>query len=169
MNTAVNEQIVLDVREDIAQGCEPFTRIMVGLDSLAPRQQLLLLAPFEPVPLYRVLASRGFVCSTRPLDSGDFEVLITHASAEDRSDVPANVDTAEITPKPITVDARGLEPPEPLVRILEAVEQLPAGATLHAWTDRRPAHLYPQLTLRGCTGETEMTHDGSYITYIRRS
>ena len=67
----------------------------------------------------------------------------------------------------MTVDARGLEPPEPLVRILEALRSLPSGGRLEARTDRNPLHLYPLLEERGLTAETEKVEDGSYITHIR--
>ncbi len=70
---------------------------------------------------------------------------------------------------PVMVDARGLEPPQPLVAILEALEHLPKGAQMRAQTDRRPRHLYALLEHRGCTGETEEQHDGSFITTIRRA
>jgi hypothetical protein len=68
----------------------------------------------------------------------------------------------------VEVDARGLEPPQPLVTILEAVEALPARAALLARTDRRPLHLYPQLEERGFTGTTEEQPDGSFVTLIAR-
>ena len=68
---------------------------------------------------------------------------------------------------PVIVDARGMEPPQPLVIILESLEQLPAGAEMRARTDRRPLHLYALLEQRGFTGETEEQHDGSFITTIR--
>jgi TusA-related sulfurtransferase len=66
------------------------------------------------------------------------------------------------------VDARGLEPPQPLVVILEAITRLPENGELRAQTDRRPLHLYPLLEQRGFTGETEEQSDGSFVTTIRR-
>ena len=69
----------------------------------------------------------------------------------------------------ILVDARGLEPPQPLVKILEALAGLPEGARLRARTDRRPMHLYAQLQERGFVGETEEQEDGSFVTHIRRT
>ncbi|MCI0537122.1 MAG: DUF2249 domain-containing protein [Verrucomicrobiales bacterium] len=69
----------------------------------------------------------------------------------------------------MTVDARGLEPPQPLVVILEALARLPEGVELRARTDRRPLHLYAQLKARGFSGETEEQHDGSFVTSIRRA
>jgi TusA-related sulfurtransferase len=68
----------------------------------------------------------------------------------------------------VEVDARGLEPPQPLVIILETLASLPAGAELRARTDRRPMHLYPQLEERGFTALTEEQPNGSFLTHIRR-
>lgn len=68
-----------------------------------------------------------------------------------------------------TLDVRGLEPPQPMVVILEALASLPEGGDMRACTDRRPMHLYALLEQRGFTGETEEQHDGSFITTIRRS
>jgi hypothetical protein len=68
----------------------------------------------------------------------------------------------------IELDARGLEPPQPLMAILEAIGSLPEDATLRARTRWRPALLYAQLESRGFVGESEEQSDGSYITYIRR-
>jgi len=67
----------------------------------------------------------------------------------------------------IELDARGLEPPQPLMTILEAVATLPAGATLRAHTRWRPALLYAELETRGFIGESEEQSDGSYVTTIR--
>ena len=69
----------------------------------------------------------------------------------------------------ITVDARGLEPPQPLMVILETLARLPEGGELRARTDRRPMHLYAHLEDRGFTGQTEEQHDGSFVTTIRRA
>ncbi len=171
--------VSLDVREDIRQGREPFSRIMQAVVALKPGEDLRLVAPFEPAPLYRVLAQHGFSHRSSPIDGGDWEVLFTRGPA-------AQAESAAVTPegtprnaKPATqeacggtpvvdVDARGLEPPHPLVSILEALASLPAGAQLRARTDRRPMHLYPQLEERGFVGETEEQKDGSFITHIRR-
>jgi quercetin dioxygenase-like cupin family protein/uncharacterized protein (DUF2249 family) len=67
----------------------------------------------------------------------------------------------------LEVDARGLEPPQPLVKILEALSTLRAGQQLRARTDRRPMLLYPQVEERNFTAETNEQPDGSFITQIR--
>ncbi len=68
----------------------------------------------------------------------------------------------------VDIDARGLEPPQPLMRILEALSQLPEGSEVRARTDRKPIHLFPLLADRGFLGESEGQNDGSFITRIRR-
>jgi hypothetical protein len=56
----------------------------------------------------------------------------------------------------------------PMVKILEALATLPAGAELRGRTQRRPMHLYAQLEERGFSAQTEEQSDGSFLTYIRR-
>jgi hypothetical protein len=72
---------------------------------------------------------------------------------------------------PVQIDARGLEPPQPLVLILEALATLPREATLVACTDRNPVHLHGVLAERGFTGTTQPApaHDHGFITVIRHA
>ncbi|MBI3965523.1 MAG: DUF2249 domain-containing protein, partial [Chloroflexi bacterium] len=51
-------------------------------------------------------------------------------------------------------DVSELVPPEPMIRILEALEQLAPGETLLVYHVRRPIYLYPRLEELGCTHET---------------
>ena len=55
---------VLDVRPDLASGGEPFVRIMEAAVTIQRGKTLVIIAPFEPVPLYEVLGSRGFTHET---------------------------------------------------------------------------------------------------------
>lgn len=77
--------------------------------------------------------------------------------------------TAGMSETTIEVDARGLEPPQPMLRILEALSLLPEGTTLRAHTDRRPLHLYPLLEDRGFRAVSEEQCDGSFVTVIRHA
>lgn len=160
----------LDVREDIRAGREPFAKIMQAVAALQPNEDLLLIAPFEPVPLFHVLSKRGFQHAARKTESGDWQVTFTRASngpmtSETAATVPISATPAS---EIVEVDARGLEPPQPLVKILERAAVLPDGAELRAWTDRRPMHLYGQLAERGFSATTEEQPNG-FITYIRRA
>jgi uncharacterized protein (DUF2249 family) len=72
-------KITLDVRPSLAAGQEPFPQIMGAAEQLKnPGDQFLLIAPFEPAPLYGVLGRQGFEHETRKLDDGSYEILFTH-------------------------------------------------------------------------------------------
>jgi uncharacterized protein (DUF2249 family) len=53
----------------------------------------------------------------------------------------------------ITLDNRGLQPPEPMVRILNKLGEVNAEVELVALMDREPVLLYPELERRGFTWE----------------
>jgi uncharacterized protein (DUF2249 family) len=138
---------------------------------LLPDEKLLLIAPFEPAPLIQVLDRQGFEHESKRLQGGGWEVMFTR-TAGTTPFVPPDYPPCNVAKtKPgeiVDIDARGLEPPQPMVKILEALADLPAGAELRAHTERKPMHLYAQLEERGFVGETEEQKDGSHVTHIRR-
>ena len=171
----MNKTVSIDVRDDIRNGREPFSKIMNAAATLQTDEQLLVIAPFEPVPLFRVLEKQGSSHTCRQAAAGDWEARFTRQS--DAS--PLHADAAgmsqdarppsALTPvKVLEVDARGLEPPQPLVKILETLAELPAGGQIRARTDRRPMHLYAQLEERGFSAQTQEQPDGSFLTHVRR-
>lgn len=60
----------------------------------------------------------------------------------------------------IELDNRGLNPPDPMVRILDALDSLPADGEVVARNDREPLFLYPLLQERGYTWHTEAQPEG---------
>jgi len=64
----------LDVRPVLARGEEPLAVILERAREIGPGEVLRLRAPFEPVPLYSVLAGRGFEAWTERLASDDWQV-----------------------------------------------------------------------------------------------
>lgn len=68
----------------------------------------------------------------------------------------------------VFLDNRGLEPPMPMVRTLEALESLGAGEVLKIHNDRVPVYLLPQLEERGATYEVAEQSDGSAIVTINK-
>ena len=162
--------VTVDVREDLRRGREPFSKIMSAVDQLQPGESLRLLAPLEPVPLFGVMMNRGFTHQAKAIGGGDWEVLFERAPGTANGPAPAEPPPCPARPpKFVEVDARGLEPPQPMVKILEALAALPAGGELRAHTDRQPMHLYAHLETRGFRGESEEQKDGSYLTHIRRA
>jgi uncharacterized protein (DUF2249 family) len=68
----------------------------------------------------------------------------------------------------VVLDNRGLEPPQPMMRILEALESLRDDATLLAINEREPLFLYPELSERGYQYQTTPHPDGSFHITIGR-
>jgi uncharacterized protein (DUF2249 family) len=133
----------------------------------------VLVNDHDPVPLYYQFAAQfpgAFNWEYLLSGPDEFQVRITRLAESPTS--------APITPpscsgsRPVAaneVDARGLEPPEPMMRILAAAENLPAGTTLTALTDRRPLHLYPELDARKIVHNSEQMPDGSWRTTLKRA
>ncbi|HEU5229776.1 MAG TPA: DUF2249 domain-containing protein [Ktedonobacteraceae bacterium] len=69
----------LDVRPTLAEGGEPFVMIMETAVPLKTGETLLLIAPFEPVPLYQVLGEHGFTHETHKVSANEWWVLFTRA------------------------------------------------------------------------------------------
>ena len=69
--------------------------------------------------------------------------------------------------KIITLDNRGLMPPEPLVRMLTACDDLQAGDRIVAAMDRRPLLLFPELDERGLRYTCEPRGEGFEVTIER--
>lgn len=141
----------LDVRPLLRAGEEPFQAIMEAVSALAPGQPLRLIAPFRPVPLFSVMANRGFAASDRALDGGDWEVLFTPVQFPDESEglaVGSSLSAAFWGEPVAELDLVDLEPPEPMVRILEALEGLQPGDVLFALLAREPVFLFPELAKR---------------------
>lgn len=117
-----------DVRPILRSGGEPFQAIMEAVNALRPGQALRLLAPFRPQPLFKVMEGRGFSHEAQEIQGGDWEVLFKPNAAGAPVEVSADADNAASWPDPVeNLDLTELDPPEPMVRILAAVERLQPG------------------------------------------
>ncbi len=68
----------------------------------------------------------------------------------------------------VELDNRGLEPPQPMIRILDTLKGLADDDILVAHNDRQPMFLYPELEELGYTHETQQMDDGSYRITIHK-
>jgi uncharacterized protein (DUF2249 family) len=140
-------------------------------------QYFVLVNDHDPVPLYYQFAAQfpdAFTWEYLLQGPEEYQVKITKTRVVNASAVPAmpvrSPNPASATPRDlVTVDARGLEPPEPLVRILDALESLAAGARLRAITDREPCHLFGEAEQRGFRHDCTEQPDGSWITLLERA
>ncbi|WP_138416473.1 DUF2249 domain-containing protein [Aquibacillus sediminis] len=67
------------------------------------------------------------------------------------------------------LDNRGLQPPQPMMRTLSALEELEAGSQLTIINDRRPMFLFPELDDQGHSYEVEEQADGSFAITITKN
>jgi uncharacterized protein (DUF2249 family) len=74
ITTAELDPLIVDVCDDLRNGREPFGRIMQAVASLQDGQAMVLIAIMEPVPLYDVMAGRGFAHETSRTPEGDWQI-----------------------------------------------------------------------------------------------
>lgn len=66
---------VVDARPTLAAGGEPFDEIMRAAGQVGHGEVLVVLAPFDPVPLQGVLGAQGFSYDSSPIGDGDFRAV----------------------------------------------------------------------------------------------
>jgi len=71
--------ISLDVRPILARGGTPCAAIDEAAARVALGQSLVLLVPFEPVPLYDKLQRQGFTCRSEEQPDGSWRAEFTRA------------------------------------------------------------------------------------------
>ena len=125
---------------------------MAKVKTIGDDEVLLLINSFEPVPLYSVLSKKGFEHNTIKKESAFYIYFF-------KKEVGANTasDTANEKEKPtphdyeniIEIDVRELEPPEPMIKILETLSSVDEKTVLIVHHHREPLMLYPKLEERG--------------------
>lgn len=141
----------LDVREDLRNGVEPFSRIMASQAGIPIGGVLRLRATFEPVPLYTALSHQGFSHWTERFADDDWRIWFYKGEITEAPEitlVASNADAPD-TNAVVLLDVRGLQPPEPMQRTLEALAQLAPNASLVQVNTRVPQLLIPHLNERG--------------------
>lgn len=169
----------LDVREDLRAGREPFSQIMAARREVPEGGALCVRAIFEPVPLYAVLERQGLAHHAERLAEDDWKVWFYPASEPDfsgsgtstasTSGADGGTSGSSAADGVLVLDVRNLEPPEPMVRTLEALETLPEGDTLVQLNLRVPQFLLPQLEERGFAYEIREESPELVRVFIRRA
>lgn len=136
----------------------------------------VLVNDHDPVPLYYQFDAQfpgAFTWEYLLRGPEEFQVKITKVASitvpeTSEPGVPKRVERPE-SAEMDHVDARGLVPPEPLVTILAALENLAAGRRLRAITDREPCHLFGEAAQRGFRHACSAQTDGSWVTILERA
>jgi len=146
--------VALDVRPLLVQGIDPFDTVIAAAARIDPGGVLSIDAPFNPVPLRRALAARGFSSRARKLEEGRWRVVFLHDGAEGwefraESEILPEGAMQWAEADGIHLDVRRLPPPEPLIVILRLVESLGNSGSVVVHHDRDPVFLPPELAERG--------------------
>jgi len=150
----VPESGVFDVRSLLASGVDPYDTVISASDQIAPGGHLTIDAPFNPTPLRRAMAARGFSSRADKLGEGHWRVVFLHDGAvgwESRAEAEILPEGAMQWAEPdgIHLDVRRLPPPEPLRVILRLVESLGESGSVVVHHDRDPVFLAAELAERG--------------------
>ena len=165
---------VLDVRPAMARGEEPFHAIMKTASSVPPGSAFRLLVGFEPLPLYDALAKLGFDHWTSRRDDCWSVSFYRDREARQPRATPATSEPAMFDPNrdaataEVSIDVSELVPPEPMIKILRALEALPADGRLLVHHVRRPIHLYDRLDEMGYVHETRELNPGQVEILIQK-
>jgi uncharacterized protein (DUF2249 family) len=172
LKNLTSEKIVeFDVRPIINSGRDPFLDIMNQIKQLKEDQVLCLINSFEPIPLYTVLQRKGFDHFTEKVD--DFFRVYFFKSGETNSSEGKSSSqlTDEIKTefeKIIELDVRELPPPEPMIKILEALPQIDDKTCLLVHHHREPLMLYQKLEERGFEAITNKINENYYKVLIMK-
>jgi hypothetical protein len=144
----------LDVRGLLAQGVDPFETVMEKASGVHMGGVLVVDAPFNPSPLRRILAGRGFSSYGRKLSDSHWRVffhLDGGADWESGAEVIVLPEGAMTWREEdgIHIDVRKLAPPRPLLAILRLIEGLEGNETVVVHHEREPQLLAPELAERG--------------------
>lgn len=142
----------VDVREDLKKGLDPFKKIMAAASAVKSGEVLVVRAIFEPKPLYAVLGMKGFDHYAESTGEQDWKVYF-YKSPTAGVRIPIQAVPISSQEKVVKLDVRGLEPPEPMMKILSALSELGPNEVLEVTHFREPVHVYPHLEEAGFSHE----------------
>jgi uncharacterized protein (DUF2249 family) len=146
----------MDVRPIIASGSDPFKDINETVKTMPGDGILLIINSFEPIPIINHLKNQGFESKTERPEDGVVHTYLWKTEKE--IETLPEVENSEIGDfesavakfgkKVTTIDVRHLEMPEPMVLILQEIENLPESHALFVHHKRIPQFLLPELKKR---------------------
>ncbi len=171
--------VELDVRPHLRNKLEPFQIIMDTVGKLEKDDIFVLHATFKPTPLFGVLKIKGFAGKAEQFGKDHWISTFVrrknkHWLNEDADTVAQEPDAESDAgstgngPETITLDNRGLEPPQPMIRTLSALERIRSGGEVAIHNDRVPMFLIEELQGLGYPYTVEEQPDGSAKVKIRK-
>ncbi|MBI5194126.1 MAG: DUF2249 domain-containing protein [Nitrospirae bacterium] len=165
----LNKNVVeLDVRAEVNSGSDPFKTIMTAVNSIKEGDVLHLINGFEPVPLYTVMKMKGYDHTTEN-KAGVWHIYFYQESTSGSEAASVQSESAcTLGGNTVEIDVRGLEPPEPMVMILETLPKIGAGDLLLVHHHREPLMLYDKLEHLGYEASAEKVTEGYYKVRITK-
>jgi len=170
--TGVQSARELDVRPILGAGGDPFKLIVKTVKALRSDEALHLIVGFEPKPLYTVMRMFGRRAHVEQAD-GVFHVWFYKPGkgAPQPEQAPAAAPAAPESAdaplqEPVELDVRGLEPPMPMIAVLEKLVELGPGAQLMVRHHREPVLLYEKLKLRGYGARAHKHAEGEWVIHV---
>lgn len=145
----------IDVRPILAEGGCPFDTVLEVAQQLSPGETLSLTAPFNPVPLQQALAGIGVDVEKTEHEAGAFTVYFRFTPIEEKQ-------ADEI------VDLTDLEPPEPMMKIMEALAAAGPGELMAFRTRFKPVHMLNAINKDETTTTSNESDDGTWITQVAK-
>lgn len=161
----------LDVRPILAQKQDPIKIILQSIDTLIDGDTLKLIAPFEPIPLIHMLNGRGYAHEVAQEEGSIVTYFWKDPNAALSQKIPASTPAepletdfeallAKYTGRLRTIDVRNLEMPQPMIMILENLQEMQEDEVLFVYHKKLPVYLLPHLQERGYEHCTQPTQDG---------
>lgn len=157
INFLRKEQIIeLDVRPVISSGSDPLKCIMEKVRSMEAVNVLKVINSFEPTPLIIMLEKKGFETYVDEITENNFETYFYKTGPDTLKAIkPAQSSSGnwesilkKCGSRIREIDVRNLEMPQPMLNILEALDNLKEGYSLYVYHKRIPVFLLPELTER---------------------
>lgn len=149
VDLSLDDYVQLDVRPILAKGIDPLEQILAKADTLPEQDILMIEAPFDPLPLRRLLAGRGYASHAVSLSPEHWQVFFKKQKTQilpELPDLPAF--PIQWQDGMLEMDLRRLEPPNPMIAILKIIEGGEGGDSFIVRLTRDPIYLYPELSER---------------------
>jgi uncharacterized protein (DUF2249 family) len=168
---------VLDVRPLIEKGTDPLKIILKEVKKINNASILKVINSFVPSPLIEVLKSRGydFYCSKKSEKEIETYFFIKQQKQVQEIEISSKKDQDDwfdwimfFKAKMTELDVRGLIMPEPMHRILGALEELKPAHALFVYHERVPVFLLPELEQRGFNFRIHEIPNGQFFILIFR-
>lgn len=172
--------VELDVRPYLRKKMEPFQLIMDTVKTLGEDDVFKLHSTFKPTPLFTVLKMKGLVGKAEQIEKDHWISTFVQKKnkhwLEVENDNSTQVEEARPkdqiieskNSKTIFLDNRGLEPPQPMVRTLSALEKAMPGDRVCIHNDRVPVFLLEELRNLNYPFTIEEQPDGSAKVSIQK-